>query len=269
MTSTRTSSRTSTRIWAEWREYFARNARRPLPPVGDRADIDAALPAASVAALAGSLARFQIGETGEGRIVGEIGRSRLGGIDGDYRRAVALFVKEEGRHARVLAAAVRMLGGRLLATTWTRGLFVVARRLAGVRFKLLVLLAAEVIGIGFYGALAAHLPPGALSAALEQIAADEQAHLLFHRDFFRVQAGRGWRRALFRIWWGLIGHAAALVVLLDHRRTLRALGIPAGALARRLFALVAEASGAAAAAPAAHAPREARASAKVVAVATS
>jgi hypothetical protein len=241
-----TSTWTST--WAGWRERFERNARRPLPPVGARADIDAALPAAAVAALAGSLAKFQIGETGEGRIVGEVGRSRLHGVDDDYRRAVALFIKEEGRHARVLAAAVRMLGGRLLSTTWTRRLFVVARRLSGVRFKLLVLLAAEVIGIGFYGALAAHLPGGALRAALEQIAADERAHLLFHRDFFRVQAGRGWRRALFRVGWALVGHAAALVVLLDHRRTLRALGVPAAALARQLRALIAEAGAAAAAA---------------------
>ena len=232
---------TSTSTWVEWREHFERNARRPLPPVGARADVDAQLPAAALVALAGSLAKFQIGETGEGRIVGEIRRSRLHGIDDDYRRAVALFIKEEGRHARVLAAAVRMLGGRLLATTWTRRLFVVARRLLGVRFKLLVLLAAEVIGVGFYGALAAHLPCGALRAALEQIAADEQAHLLFHRDFFQVQAGGGWRRALFRVGWALVGHAAALVVLLDHRRTLRALGIPAAALARRMRALIVEA----------------------------
>ena len=130
---------------------------------------------------------------------------------------------------------MRALGGQLLATTWSERLFVFGRRLCGVRLKLLVLLAAEVIGIGFYGALASHLPRGGLRAALEQMCDDERAHLRFHQDFFRTQAARGWRRQLFRVTWNLVAPAAALVVLWDHRRTLRLLGASvagtAGALA--------------------------------------
>ena len=182
--------------WSRWRAHFERNRGRPLPRT-DGAEALASLAPAQTEALARSLARFQIGETGEGRIVGAVARSHMAGIDDDYRAALALFIQEEGRHARILAALVRTLGGQLLATTWTERMFVRARRLAGIRFKLLTMFAAEVVGIGFYGGLAACLPPGATRAALEQIARDERAHLEFHRRFFAIQAPGGWRRALF------------------------------------------------------------------------
>ena len=112
------------------------------------------------------------------------------------------------------------------------------RRLAGIRFKLLAMFAAEVVGIGFYGALAELLPAGPLRAALEEIAADEQAHLAFHRWFFTLAAPRGWRRALFLGAWFSLAPAAALVVLWDHRHTLRALHVPRRLMLARLGSLV-------------------------------
>jgi hypothetical protein len=222
--------------WSRWRAHFERQRDRPLP----RADATASVPRAQAAALGWSLARFQIGETGEGRIVGAVARSRLEGVDDDYRRAIALFIDEEHRHARILADLVRALGGALLATTWTERAFARVRRLAGIRGKLLAMFAAEVVGIGFYGALAERLPRGPMRAALEQIARDERAHLAFHRRFFALQAPRGWRRAAFLGAWFGLATGASLVVLWDHRRTLRALGIEERALAARLFALVRE-----------------------------
>jgi rubrerythrin len=192
------------------------------------------------AAIAWSLARFQIGEVGEGRVVAAVRRSTMATIDDDYRAALALFIREEGRHAAILASCVRALGGHLLATTWTERGFVHVRRLAGIRFKLLAMFAAEVVGIGFYGALAGSLPPGPVRAALEEIAADERAHLAFHRWFFTLQAPRGWRRALFLSAWFSLAPVAALVVLLDHRRTLRTLGIPVRPMAARLWSLIVE-----------------------------
>ena len=224
------------RPWSRWRAHFERNRARALPPT----DTARELPPAKAAALAWSLARFQIGETGEGRIVGAVAASPMAGIDDDYRRALALFIEEEGRHARILGELVDRLGGQLLTTTWTERMFVWARRLVGIRCKLLTMFAAEVIGIGFYGALGAALPPGATRRALEQIARDERAHLRFHRRFFEIQAPNGWRRALFLVAWFLLASAAALVVLWDHRRTLRTLGISRDRMAARLFALVRE-----------------------------
>ena len=54
-------------MWSDWQEYFEANARRPLPFVSAPA-----LDGAARERLAESLARFQIGESGEGRIAHEI-----------------------------------------------------------------------------------------------------------------------------------------------------------------------------------------------------
>jgi hypothetical protein len=222
------------RPWAAWRNHFQRNRRRPLPPPASSGE----LPITTASALAWSLARFQIGETGEGRIVGAVARCTMAGVDDEYRVALALFIAEEGRHARILAGLVRALGGQLLASSWPERAFVRLRRLAGIRTKLLAMFAAEVIGIGFYEALAAALPPGPSRGALRSIAADERAHFAFHRRFFRRQAPGGWRRALFLAAWIAVASAAGLVVLWDHRHAMSALGVSRVRLARRLAALV-------------------------------
>jgi hypothetical protein len=218
-------------MWSTWHAHFLENARRPLPAAP--ADVRE-VPAAWRGPLAASLARFQIGEGGEGRIAREIDRAEIPGIDDDYRAALKLFVREEGRHARILAGLVRALGGELLRATWTERLFVRGRRLLGVRVKLLVLLVAEVVGLGFYALLAGRLGRGELAAQLRAIADDEAAHLRFHCAFFRGRAGP--RTPLRAAWWLVVALACA-AVMVDHRRTLRAMGIPARTAARRFAAL--------------------------------
>ncbi|MFT3840963.1 MAG: ferritin-like domain-containing protein [Myxococcaceae bacterium] len=204
-------------IWSDYLRHFEQNARRPLPEVRPES-----LEPVKARALARSLARFQLGEAGEGRIAHQIDTAQLPAIDDDYRAALKLFVREEGRHGRVLALIVNALGGRLLEKQWTERLFVRARRMVGIRFKLLVLLAAEVIGIAFYGALARKVP-GTWAKALEQLCADEEVHLEFHCHFFAQQPGfGGW---LLRAAWRPLGWAAALTVLADHRSTLKALDV--------------------------------------------
>jgi hypothetical protein len=197
-----------------WREPFERNRLRPLP---DLRGATVGLPTAWVAPLARSLAVFQLGESKGGRLADEI--DGVPGLDADYRAAIKLFIEEEQRHGDVLALAIGGLGGGLVTTTWTESLFVVARRLAGVRFKLVVLLAAETVGLAFYRGLVSRLPAGPLRAALQQICDDEVHHLRFHADAFRDDRG-------FRAAWRPIVAAAAAVVLADHRRVHRALGIP-------------------------------------------
>jgi len=222
--------------WIGWRRYFEHNQRRPLPVIA----APPGLAPARRRALVWSLARFQLGETGEGRIARDIWRVRLRSIDDDYRVALGLFIKEEGRHARVLAQVVRGLGGELLAWSWSERVFRLARRALGPRTKLLALLAAEVIGIGFYSLFAAALPAGTMRAALQEIADDERAHLRFHADFFAAEAPRGWRALVFRAAWAGVGAAAVLLALADHRRSLRALGIPLGHALRVFVKLIRE-----------------------------
>ncbi len=221
--------------WAAWRRHFEDNARRPMPPPPP---VDAIAPRWRPA-LIHSLARFQVGEAGEGRIAHQIDRARLDGVDADYRAALKLFVREEGRHARILAGAVRALGGQILRGHWSERLFVRGRRLAGVRLKLLALLAAEVVGIEFYRRAACRLPPGELRAQLEEIHADEAMHLEFHVDFFRVHLRGPGQRLCFAIGWWLVAGVASTLVVLDHGATLRALGVPTHDFARGLLARVA------------------------------
>ncbi|XXF79324.1 hypothetical protein P2318_06115 [Myxococcaceae bacterium GXIMD 01537] len=225
--------------WSDWRRHFEENRTRPLPEGLTRLE---EVPEAWREAVTASLARFQLGEAGEGRIAHEIEHARLPGIDADYRAALKLFVAEEGRHGRILGHAVRALGGGLLAKNWTERLFVFGRRLLGLRLKLMVLLAAEVVGGAFYGLIASRLPEGPLRRALEQICEDERHHLRFHGDFFAAQGfGAALRAGWAAAWWALAA-AASAVVLVDHRRTLAALGIPLGEAVRALHAHAGEAA---------------------------
>ncbi|HEX8701310.1 MAG TPA: ferritin-like domain-containing protein [Myxococcaceae bacterium] len=225
--------------WSDWRRHFELNRQRPLPEGLEHLE---EVPQAWRKALGVSLATFQLGEAGEGRIAHEIDSASLPGIDADYRAALKLFVAEEGRHARILGFMVRGLGGKLLGRNWTERLFVFARRLLGLRLKLMVLLVAEVVGGAFYGLLASRLPEGALRRALEQICEDEEHHLDFHGDFF---ARQGWGvvgRAVWQaVWWSL-ALAAMGVVMVDHRRTLRTMGISLAEAVKAFIGLTREAA---------------------------
>ena len=221
-------------MWLSFRTNFEANVRRPLPDTTGPHGV----PSHARAEVAASLARFQLGEAGEGRIATAIDRFVTPAIDEDYRLALKLFVKEEGRHARILGALVLELGGTLLGKTWTESLFVAGRRMAGIRLKLLVLLVAEVVGIAFYREIADRLDDGCVRRALHQICGDEEQHLTFHRAFFLRIAPSGLLRAVFLAGLTLVGGAACAVVLLDHRRTLRALGIPLVAISRTVLALL-------------------------------
>ena len=232
--------------WAAFRQQFAEAGLRPLPPTRPLRLAVGLAPTAKTA-IAKVLARFQLGEAGEGRIAREIDETRLSGIDDDYRQALKLFVQEEGRHARILAQLVRGLGGRLLRRKVSNDLFTRARRLLGLRFKLLVLLVAEVAGGAVYRGIADRVPDGDLHTALDEIAADERRHLKFHGAFFRSQAegcGPGHRFARRAALW-VLGLSALLVVLAENRRDLRGFGFSARALAADILAGLRQADAAA------------------------
>ena len=216
--------------WAAWQRFFAARRNRQLPRL-EAVQTAAPLPPS----LAKSLAIFQLGESGGGTIVDQVWDSRLPGVDADYAAAMALFVAEEHRHANILAMCVRMLGGRLIRRNWTASLFVFARRLMGLRIKIMVLLAAEVVGICYYHLLATQLPHGRLRALLEEMVGDERSHLRFHCAFLRSQTQGVARRHLFRIAWRLTMLATAVVVAVDHRAAIRDMGIGMSAVWRRIW----------------------------------
>jgi hypothetical protein len=227
-------------VWTCWRQHFERNATRSVPFV---VDATRGLTEDQVYELGLTLARFQLGETGEGRIAHEIRKFDDPAIDDDYREALGLFVGEEGRHARILGRCVRSLGGPRLSGAWTEDLFRHGRGLAGVRLKLIVLLSAEVIAVGFYGDIVEALPEGSLRNALEQIVNDEDAHMDFHTDFFSSQLRSPAAKLAFRAAWWSVATSACSVVLWDHRKTLTAFGLSRRATARRLVGLIGKVEG--------------------------
>lgn len=198
-------------------------------PVPDRAAAYRDLPAS----LARSLAIFQLGESGGGTIIEQARQSGLPHLDDNYAEAMALFVREENRHADILEICVHQLGGRLIRENWTARLFVSSRRLIGLRLKVLVLLAAEVVGICYYHCLARQLPPSSIRDWLDDLVVDEQSHLDFHCCFLRSQTERPWKRWLFVTTWRLTMLLAAVAVLIDHRAALRDMGIARKTVWRR------------------------------------
>jgi hypothetical protein len=183
--------------------------------------------------LARSLAIFQLGESGGGTIIEQARSSRLPHIDADYAEAMALFVREENRHADVLEVCVRQLGGELIEKNWTARLFLFSRRLIGIRLKVLVLLAAEVVGICYYHMIAAHLPQLPMRTWLQELVEDEQSHLDFHCCFLRTQANSPWKRWLFVSVWRITMLLAAVAVLVDHRAAIKDLEMSKAAIWRR------------------------------------
>ncbi len=206
--------------WQRWRSFFERRADRALPALDLGTDYSA-LPES----LAHSLAIFQLGESGGGTVIEQARASTLRGVNEDYVRSIEYFVAEEHRHANILAMCVRLLGGRLRRTNWTASLFVAGRRLLGLRLKILVLLAAEVVGICYYMAIAGKLAASPMKSWLLQIVDDERAHLEFHCRFLQDQVTTAMRRRVFIVAWRVVIHAAAIAVMIDHRRTIRDLDL--------------------------------------------
>ena len=206
--------------WQRWVNFFTSRANRPLPALPERIGRQAV-----PASVARSLAIFQLGESGGGTIVEQARASRIAEIDDAYADAMRLFVREENRHADVLAICVRLLGGELIRENWTAKLFVWSRRLIGLRLKVIVLLAAEVVGICYYHLLAGRVRSSEINDWLSELVRDEKSHLEFHCEFLRSQVTNRWRRLLFVSTWRATMAAAAVAVMIDHRSAIRDVGL--------------------------------------------
>lgn len=210
--------------WRGWRDFFAARSARPAPQILADDPQLASVPKS----VARSLAVFQLGESGGGTVIEQASKTTISEVDEHYAEAMALFVAEEHRHAELLACCVRALRGKLIRRNWTARLFVVGRRLIGLRLKVMVLLAAEVVGICYYHLLSSRLPDGELKSLLTEIVWDEKSHLQFHCCFLRGQVQNPFSRIVFIAAWRLLMFAAAVVVLIDHRHALQDLGIAPG-----------------------------------------
>jgi hypothetical protein len=224
---------------AEWLAYFRGNVDRAPPPVD--AEGAAGIAPGLRAALVRSLGRFYLGETGEGRIAHEAARSGDPALDEAMCESIVLYIREEGRHARALAGALVALGAALPERHYTEVIFRRARRLMGLRTKMMTLAVAEIVGLAYYELLAERVPP--VAGVARTLARDEREHLAFQAEFFaRVIEGHaeGERGVMVRVRGGMIAAGYAAIVAcavatlaLDHAPLLRELRVTPAELAAR------------------------------------
>lgn len=177
------------------------------------------------ACLARSLSHFQLGESGAGRHLLETAAKQVES-DAAYRRALELFVAEEGEHARLLQLLVERLGGRLIKRHWTHLLFRAARRALGLNFEIQVLLIAELVGTAYYRVLQRRARDPILDQVCTRILDDEAQHVAFHLDHLRANhaALLPAERAAWCLQFQLLFTAALHAAWIDHRGALAATG---------------------------------------------
>ena len=175
-------------------------------------------------AVARSVARFELGESGDGERI-----RRLAAETGDaaYARAIELFVAEENQHARWLGILRERFGGERLESHWSDSAFVILRHLGGLRREICVLLTAEVIALTYYRVLPLAYDDPVLRAACQRIVRDERGHVAFHRatlhhEFAAMPAPT--RTAAVLAWRAFVA-ATATVVAWDHREVLALAGV--------------------------------------------
>lgn len=161
-----------------WIAHFEKNRRnRPVP------DWDApfTLPEGKRAHLARSLAEYQLGDGGgECRLVAH-DAEKFRGSQAEMDRLVDLWFDEEREHSRLLAHAVRRVGGKFVTDTPAMRLFYACRRAFGVQFELLVLLIVEIVSTTYYRCIRRHVGDEPLAAMCRLIIRDEAGHIAFHR----------------------------------------------------------------------------------------
>jgi hypothetical protein len=206
--------------YAPWRQYF--DGRRD-----EALDAPFGAPFASLPgreAVARSLARFELGESGDGERL-----RRLAAATGDaaYARCIELFVREERQHAGWLTILRERFGGRSLESHWSDVAFVVLRHVGGLRLEICVLLTAELIALSYYRVLPLAYDDPLLHAACSRILLDERGHVAFHRatlghEFARMPA---LPRAVAILAWRAFVSITATVVAWDHRAVLDLAGV--------------------------------------------
>ena len=171
-----------------------------------------------------SLQRFQVGESGEGAHL----RARAATTgDAVYQATIDLFIKEEQEHARLMACVLQALDAPLLQEHWSDSAFIALRHFFGLHGTLLVLLMPEMIAKCYFRVLQEGVSDPVLGAVFSQIFRDEVGHLAFHAYYLNqfCPALSFTRRVVVQVAWRLVFRAVCAIMILDHHRALRAVGV--------------------------------------------
>lgn len=205
---------------SEWGDYFAQNRQDPLPVAWDEPVV---MPATARAVIGRSLARFQLGESSEGRQL-RAGARRTG--DPAYAAAIDLFIREEQDHARLLGVVLDRWGIARLRRHWSDWLFRRCRHALGFQGEIAVLLMAEIVALKYYSLVRQGTNDAAVRAVCDQILHDEKFHVRFHCEMWhrRIAPWPRWAQRLVARLLTVLFAGASGVVAWDHRAALVALG---------------------------------------------
>lgn len=127
-----------------------------------------------------SIQQFQRGEHSEGHNLLRQARVFARQIQQpDYATAIELFIKEEQRHAMVLARYMRQQSIPAIRGHWVDSIFRSMRKYFTFDISIMVLLTAELISAVYYIALDKATRSGVLKAICRQILIDEDMHISF------------------------------------------------------------------------------------------
>ena len=207
-----------------WTAYFEANLARH-----DRLDAlipwdsVSPLPPEDLAAIARSLQRFELGESGDGR--GLLSKARRRNDHG-YDWALRLFVTEEQKHSALFRAALLRFGTEPLSAHWTDGAFVALRRMLGLRTEVTLFLIVETVAMEYFAALSRCADP-VVQGVARRILTDEVEHVRFQIDQLRLgfeDTPRPGRLLAASAAW-MLALGTATVLAIDHGPALRACGL--------------------------------------------
>jgi hypothetical protein len=209
------------RIWLNHFEYHAEHPRRVPWGLPDL------LTAEERRRIAPSIATFQLGEQSAGTtLLAAAQRFARARELPTLVRIVELFIREEQRHAALLAAFMQDHGIPLRRRHWSDWVFRRTRGLGGFELYLYVLLCAELIGKVYYRALEAATGCQRLKGLCRIMVCEELAHIGFESEL--LLALRAARPAPVRLALRLAHRTfiagAAVAVWLTHRAVLRRAG---------------------------------------------
>lgn len=219
-----TQNHASTAGLSIWSTYFHENRARQ-DDLDARIDWESPTPLepSDAAAIARSLQRFELGESGDG--VGLLAKAR-NLDDPGYDEALVRLVAEEQRHSAMFGRLLTRFDAQRLTAHWSDSVFVVLRRFLGLRTEITLFLVAETVAMEYFAALG-RCPDPVVRGVARRVLTDEVEHIRFQIDQLRVHVAgmpRVVRSAAAAAAW-MVAIGATAVVSLDHGAAMRACGL--------------------------------------------
>ena len=163
-----------------WKEYFRQNQNHFANIDFDMHDC---LSIGEQSVISPSLQQFQKGESSEGRHLFAFAKQFE---DPEYLECIRFFIREEQKHASILAAFMHKYDIPLIKGHWVDGVFRWLRKAGGIQNTVSILLVAEIIAKVYYRALHDATESDLLRKICLQILRDEEEHIRFQCDLLKI-----------------------------------------------------------------------------------